>query len=390
MMYDFDTIIERRNTDSAKWRKYKSADILPMWVADMDFPSPPVVIEALHRRIEHGIFGYGTYRRSFRDAVVSYLDRSFNWKVDPKWIIWLPGLVVGLNIACRSVGQKGDGVLTAVPIYPPFLSAPGLSQRALKTTRLVHNHDMEWRLDFDHIAASCDERMGLFLLCHPHNPTGRVLTPKELTRLADICMRNNMVICSDEIHCDLVLDENCRHIPFAALSPEIERQTITLMAPSKTYNIPGLYCSYAVVPDDTLRRRFKQTMAGIVPHVNILGMVAAQAAYDHGQPWLDALIPYLKENRDLVSQTINSISGLKMGPVEATYLAWIDVSRLNHPHPIRFFEGAGVGLSRGKDFNGDGFVRMNFGCPRTLLRQALDRMSAAVQHHMDRYRADSA
>jgi cystathionine beta-lyase len=385
MEFDFDTIIERKNTDSAKWQKYTSEDILPMWVADMDFPSPPAVIEALHRRIEHGIFGYGADSQSSLDAVVSYLDRSFNWKVDPAWIVWLPGLVAGLNIACRSVGRKGDGVLTTVPIYPPFLTAPELSQRTLKTTRLIHSRNLRWRLDFDHLASSCNENTRLLLLCHPHNPTGRVFTPKELSQLADICMRNNMVICSDEIHCDLVLDESCRHIPFATLSPEIEQRTITLMAPSKTYNIPGLCCSYAIIPADTLRRRFKKTMAGIVPHVNILGMVAIQAAYRHGQSWIDDLIPYLKDNRDLVIQTINSINGLKMGPVQATYLAWIDVSRLHTPHPIHFFEAAGVGLSDGKDFNGDGFVRLNFGCPRTLLRRALDRMSGAVQNHINRY-----
>jgi cystathionine beta-lyase len=378
-MFDFDTIVDRRKTDSAKWRKYESPGIIPMWVADMDFQSPPAVIEALHQRIEHGVFGYGMHRHAVRDAVVSYLDRSFEWKIDPEWIVWLPGLVVGLNIACRSVGQKGDTVLTTVPIYPPFLSAPRLSQRILKTTRLVYEKTRkQWELDFDDVISATDASTKLFILCNPHNPTGRVFTRQELKQLADICMDKDTVICSDEIHCDLVLDSSCRHIPFATLSPEIGRRTITLMAPSKTFNIPGLSCSYAIVPDDAIRRRFKKTMMGIVPHVNLLGMVAAQAAYDHGQSWLDDLRAYLMENRNLVYQTIGNISGLTMGPVEATYLAWIDARQLNHPHPVQLFEKAGVGLSDGKDFDGNGFVRMNFGCRRALLHQALDRIATAV------------
>ena len=382
-MFDFDTIVDRRKTDSAKWRKYKSPGIIPMWVADMDFQSPPAVIEALHQRVEHGVFGYGMQPDALREAVFSYLDRSFDWKIDPKWIVWLPGLVVGLNIACRSVGQKGDTVLTAVPIYPPFLSAPGLSQRVLKTTRLVYKETRrQWELDFDDVVSATDGNTKLFILCNPHNPTGRVFTRHELKRLADICMRNDTVVCSDEIHCDLVLDSNSRHIPFATLSPEIGRRTITLMAPSKTFNIPGLSCSYAIVPDDAMRRRFKQTMMGIVPHVNLLGMVAAQAAYDHGQSWLDDLRAYLTENRNLVYQTIGNISGVTMGPVEATYLAWIDARQLNHPHPVQLFKKAGVGLSDGKDFDGNGFVRMNFGCRRALLHQALDRIAMAVDGHV--------
>ncbi|MGD9223889.1 MAG: aminotransferase class I/II-fold pyridoxal phosphate-dependent enzyme, partial [Desulfobacteraceae bacterium] len=176
-MFDFDTIIDRRKTDSAKWRKYKSPDIIPMWVADMDFQSPPAVIEALRQRVEHGVFGYGMHRQAVTEAVVSYIDRSFEWEIDPKWIVWLPGLVVGLNIACRSVGQKGDSVLTTVPVYPPFLSAPGLSQRVLETTRLAYNQRRKrWEFDFDHVVCATNANTKLFILCNPHNPTGRVFT----------------------------------------------------------------------------------------------------------------------------------------------------------------------------------------------------------------------
>lgn len=376
-MTDFNTFIDRSKTDSVKWRKYLNRDIIPMWVADMDFPSPPAVIDALHQRVEHGVFGYGMPGSSLTDAIVSYHHRSFDWHVEPKWIIWLPGLVTGLNVACRSTGSVGDTVLTIVPVYPPFLTAPKFSQRKLKTTRLYFADD-KWQLDFENLDDAIDVSTKLFLLCNPHNPTGRVFTKQELLQLAHFCLKHDVIICSDEIHCDLVLDADCRHIPMASLSPEIARRTITLMAPSKTYNIPGLNCSYAVVPDDSLRRKFKQAMAGIVPHVNVLGMVAAQAAYEHGQSWLDSLIDYLRNNRDLVYQAINQINGLVMGPVQATYLAWIDTRRLEIPYPAQWFENAGVGLSNGKEFDGSGFVRLNFGCSRNLLTQALERISKAV------------
>lgn len=377
-MFDFNKIVDRRKTDSAKWLKYRDKDIIPLWVADMDFPSPPAVIEVLHHRVDHGVFGYGMPSRSLKNSVISYLAQSFNWQVEPNWIIWLPGLVTGLNVACRSTGRSGDSVLTTIPIYPPFLSAPRLSSRELKTTPLLFSDD-KWRLDFDHLDASMNAITSLFLFCNPHNPTGRVFSKSELLKLGDTCLKHDVVICSDEIHCDLVLDADCRHIPFASLSPEIARRTITLMAPSKTFNIPGLSCSYAIIPDDSLRRRFKQTMSGIVPHVNVLGMVAAQASYDHGQSWLDDLIVYLRKNRDLVYQTIGHLNGLEMAPVEATYLAWIDARQLNRSHPAQWFEKAGVGLSDGRQFDGNGFVRLNFGCPRPLLHKALDRISNAIE-----------
>lgn len=377
-MFDFSTIVDRHKSDSAKWHKYEGKDIIPMWVADMDFPSPPAVIEALHHRVNHGVFGYGMPSRSLKKSIISYLARSYNWKVKSNWIIWLPGLVSGLNVACRSTGQSGDSVLTAIPIYPPFLSAPKFSNRKLNTTPLFLSGD-KWQLDFDHLKASIDANTRLFLLCNPHNPTGRVFSEQELMQLADICLAHDIVICSDEIHCDLVLNSDCRHIPIASLSPDIAQRTITLMAPSKTYNIPGLSCSYAIVPNDALRRHMTQTMSGIVPHVNVLGMVAAQASYDHGKSWLDDLIVYLRDNRDLVYRSIDKIDGLEMAQVEATYLAWIDARKLGQPHPGQWFEKAGVGLSDGGQFNGNGFVRMNFGCPRPLLHKALDRISSAVE-----------
>jgi len=379
-MFEFDINIDRKDTDSAKWGKYHGKDIIPMWVADMDFQSPPMVIDALHQRIAHGVFGYAMPPRALVESIVSYLQRAFNWQVEPNWLVWLPGLVTGLNVACRSTMESGEGVLTSVPIYPPFLSAPKFSNRILQTTRLVLERQ-KWRWDYDHFEDAIDDKTRLFILCNPHNPTGRVFRREELIRLADICLNHGLVICSDEIHCDLVLDPDCRHLPIASLSPEIAARTITLMAPSKTYNLPGLSFSYAIIPDNSLRRRFKLAMSGIVPHVNSLGMTAAQAAYDQGQPWLDALIAYLRSNRDLVQQTIQGISRLEMSPGEATYLAWIDARRLNETSPAKWLEQSGVGLSDGHEFDGRGFVRLNFGCPRALLTQALNRIARFVGTH---------
>ena len=376
-MFDFDRLIDRTNTDSAKWQKYSGRDVIPMWVADMDFLSPPAVIDALHSRVVHGVFGYGVPGHALEETVTDYLYQTYQWNVQPDWIVWLPGLVTGLNVTCRSIGTSGDQVLTTVPVYPPFLSAPKNSDRCLVTSRMSL-FDQQWQFDLDDLKAHIEDRTRLFILCNPHNPTGRVFSRAELTALAQICLEHDLVICSDEIHCDLVLEPGCRHLPIASLDPEIARHTITLMAPSKTYNIPGLSCSYAIIPNDRLRRAFKRAMAGIVPHVNVLGLAAAQAAYTFGQPWLHELKRYLRENREVTFDAVGRMPGLSMAKVEATYLAWIDARGLNVASPAKWFEAAGVGLSEGAEFDGAGFVRLNFGCPRTQLTQALERMEKAL------------
>ncbi len=376
-MHDFDTLINRSGSDSAKWRKYHGREIIPMWVADMDFPAPPSVIDALHQRVDHGVFGYGLPSRQLAQSVIAHVHRSFDWEIKPSWIVWLPGLVTGLNAAGRTVGKKGGSILTTVTIYPPFLSAPGNAGRSSSTTRMVLDNG-RWRIDMDHLESAIDAHTRLFNLCNPHNPTGRVFTVEELTELAQICERHDLTICSDEIHCDLVLEPGCRHVPIASISPEIAKRTITLMAPSKTFNIPGLSCALAIISDTNLRRHFKRAINGIVPHVNVMGLIAAQAAFDNAQEWLRDLISYLRTNRDLVHHTFGRLAPFEVTLVEATYLAWIDVTRLKVPKPAKWFEKAGVGLSNGLDFDGAGFMRLNFGCPRPLLEEALDRICSAV------------
>ncbi len=335
------------------------------------------MIDALHRRVEHGVFGYTLPPEELVDTVVLMLDREYGWKIKTEWIVWLPGLVTGLNVTCRAVGKDGDDVLTTVPVYPPFLSAPKYSQRNLITVPLVQT-ESRWAIDFDQLESAVTPKTRLFILCSPHNPAGRVFNRDELRNLVDICQRHDIIICSDEIHCQLILDQDKRHIPTAVSGPEVADRTITLMAPSKTYNLPGLGCSAAIIPNSEIRKRFRRAAAGIVPFVNVLGYTAALAAYRDSAAWLAALLDYLRQNRDLVEKAVGEMPGLSMHHVEATYLAWIDTRAAEIDDPAAFFEEGGVGLSDGVHFGGPGFVRLNFGCSRVTLLEALRRMRNAL------------
>jgi cystathionine beta-lyase len=375
--FDFDSIIDRSNGDSLKWSRYAGRDVLPLWVADMDFAAPPAVLAALQTRIAQGCLGYPVASPVLVDTVLAHLQREYGWHVDPQWLVWLPGLVTGINVACRAV--DGD-VLTATPVYPPFLSAPRLSGRRLVQASLRLAEGC-WGWDFAALEAAVTRETRLLLLCHPHNPVGRAWREDELAELAAFCRRHDLLVCSDEIHCGLILDEGRRHIPLALIDSDFAQRCITLMAPSKTYNIPGLGCSFAVISDATLRSRFTGVMRGIVPDVNVLGLAAAQAAYGDCDDWHAALIGALRANRDRVEAAVAAIPGLSMTHIEATYLAWIDARGLGLADPVGFFEAAGVGLSRGDDFGLPGWVRLNFGCPRSTLDSALERMAAACSAH---------
>lgn len=375
---DFEALVDRRDSGSVKWDRYAGTDILPMWVADMDFPAPPAVLTALRRHLDHGVLGYTHPRPTLVDAVVGHLEREYRWAVDPDWIVWLPGLVTGLNVACRAV----DGaVATATPVYPPFLSAPRLMGRALTTVPLLCR-DRRWQWDWPALDAALGGQTRLFLLCHPHNPVGRAWDEAELLRLAELAERHDLVVCSDEIHCGLLLDPERRHRPFAAL-PAAARRTITLMAPSKTFNIPGLGCAWAVIADPVLRQAFRRAMDGIVPHVNALGLVACEAALRGGGDWRAALLATLRRNRERLVAAIAGWPGFSCAGIEATYLAWIDGRDSGIADLPGFFEAAGVGVSAGRDFGVDnryaGYVRLNFGCPPTLLDQAVTRIEAALE-----------
>ena len=385
MKFDFDNTPDRRGTDSQKWQKYQGRDVLPLWVADMDFASPPAILDALRRRVEHGVFGYSRPTKSTIDAVVTALEARYGWAIDPAWLVWLPGLVCGLNVTALAFASPGDEILCLTPVYPPFASAPKNQGRVPVPVPLrlemgaVPGAIGRWLIDWDALERAVTPRTKLFFLCHPHNPISRVWLTEELARIGEFCARHSLVLCSDEIHCDLILDPATRHVPMARVCPD---RLITLMAPSKTYNMPGLGTSFAVISDTALRARFVRATAGIVAEVNALGYAACEAAYRDSEPWRQALLAYLRGNRDYLLETLaREIPDLRVeAPIEATYLAWLNVAAMRHPHPAAHFESHGVGVSDGVPF-GDppgNHVRINFGCTRATLAEALRRMKTAV------------
>jgi cystathionine beta-lyase len=383
--FNFDQIVERRGTGCLKWDLY-GPEVLPLWVADMDFRSPEPVIRALHARVECGLFGYELPSPELSAMVCERLQRLYGWGVTPAQIVFLPSLVTGINVACRATGRPGEAVLVQTPVYPPFLSAPGSHGLTLQTAELTLVGDgrtIHYEIDYEAFEAAITPQTRLFLLCHPHNPTGAEYSVEQLNRLAEICLRHEVVICSDEIHCDLLLG-GTRHTPLGSLSPEIAERSITLMAPSKTFNVPGLSCSFAVVPSADLRQRVNQACAGIVPHVNALGLAAALAAYGEGDAWLAALCGYLTANRDaLVNFVTERLPGIRITVPQATYLAWLDCRAALPASPHEFFlHQAKIALNDGGTFGagGEGFVRLNFGCPRSVLMEALRAMEAALRN----------
>ncbi len=365
--------VNRRGTSSLKWDLFGD-DILPLWVADMDFKSPPAVLEMLREKLDHGVLGYTLAPDELYEAVISWCRAQYGWQIERDWIIWLPGVVTGLNLSCRTVCGPEHEAITATPIYPPFLKAPELSGCKLKSFELTERGG-RYHFDLERFESVITEQSRLLMLCSPHNPVGRVFSRDELSEIAELCEQHDMVICSDEIHCDLILDKALRHVPTASLSEEIAERTITLMAPSKTFNIPGMACSFAIISNSALRSRFEHTMHGIVPHVNALGYWAALAAYRDSEDWRQEMLEYLRGNLELVKEFAARHS-IMMPEVEATYLAWLDTRHIEGA--TSKFLNAGVALSDGGDFGAPGFVRINFGCSRELLQEALIKMESAL------------
>ncbi|MCS6772903.1 MAG: PatB family C-S lyase [Thermoflexales bacterium] len=383
-MFDFDCAPDRRNTLSVKWTTYPE-DVLPMWVADMDFLAPQPVREALAARVSHGIFGYDFSTTALAEAVSAWLLRRFGWAVSPEAVLFTPGVVSTMNLVLRTFAAPGDAAVVFTPIYPPFLHAP--SQQGLQLIPVPLAEDEQacprYTIDFDALERALTPRARVLLLCHPHNPVGREWTRDELLRLAELCLRHDLLICSDEIWGDLALGEGT-HVPFAALSPEVGQRCVTLMAPSKTFNLPGLGLSFAVVQNPLLRGRLAQAAIGTLPHVNGLALVAAQAAYSACDDWLDALRAYLTANCNFLLSFVRAeMPSLRVCAPEATYLAWLDCRHaLDGQSPYSFFlTKARVALSDGAGFGagGTGWVRLNFGCPRSQLRTALERMRDALR-----------
>jgi cystathionine beta-lyase len=375
-MFDFDGVIDRRGTQSLKWDKYGDKDILPLWVADTDFQAAPAILEALHQRIDHGVFGYSRPSPRLIKLILERMHSLYGWQVEADWLLFMPGVVPGLNFACKAWCRPESSIISPTPVYYPFLNAPGYNERRISHLPMQLVAD-RWLPDFERLeqlAVDAD----LLLLCNPHNPGGTVFTRAELERIADIAERHEVTVCSDEIHCDLLLDKGARHIPFASLSAAAAQRSAVLMAPSKTFNIAGLCCSFAIIPNPTLRHKLQQSMRGLMADNNLLGFIAAEAAYAEGEEWLAAQLEYLRDNRDLLMRELGSLPGVKIAHIEATYLAWIDVSGLQLENPIASFEAGGVGLSPGAQFGDGNFIRLNFGCSRELLTEAIRRMQRVI------------
>lgn len=379
MTYDFDEVIDRTQTDSVKWSRYGDKDVIPLWVADMDFKAAPPILDALDKVTKEGIIGYWKVPDELVEVALKRLEERHNWKVPKEWLVWLPGMVPGLTLTCMCVGEDDDEVITTVPVYGPFMKAPLAAKKKLVKVHLKEENN-RWTFDFEAIKAAITPRTKVFMLCNPYNPGGTVFTKEELQTLLDICVANNIVICADEIHCDLILDESKKHISIATLSPEAEKHTVTLIAPSKTFNIAGLGCSLAVIPDDELRAKYANMRYILEPMVSAYAYQAALAAYRDGEEWHEQLLAYLRKNHEYILQEMNAFKGFKMLPLEATYLAWIDVREAGIENLAEKLEEAGVGISEGEMFfDGKGFIRLNFGTQMSQLVEAVKRMKTILE-----------
>lgn len=368
----------RAQSDSEKWHKYTGTNILPMWIADTEFLAAPPILDALRDRLDHGVFGYGYRQPRFLNAVKKHCRELYDWHIEDDWILPLTGVVPGLNFS-RAISQlhgKNRAVLVE-PVYPHLRKHPALLPGFSDSGSPCKLENGRWVPDFDALEANINDDTGLLLLCHPHNPIGRTHTDDELARYSSIAEKYDLIVCSDEIHCDLILNGS-RHRPFASLGEDQQSRTITLMAASKTWNIAGLSCAFAIIANPELRRDFQRVSAGMTGDVNVLGMTATIAALEHGEPWRQKMLKYLRENAALTERRINATGKLHMTPVEATYLAWIDARGLGVENPQKYFEQHGVGMNDGADFGAPGFVRLNFGCPREMLEEALERIEIAV------------
>jgi cystathionine beta-lyase len=392
MEYNFDLIIDRRGTNSSKWRQYPE-EVLPLWVADMDFAAPEPIQAALHGFVEHGVLGYEFPTKELRETVAARMETLYGWQVSPDAVIATPGVVAGFTLAANGLCEAGQGLLIQPPVYPPFLkvnASAGLVRQEAALVPETSTSTLRYGVDFDifqKAITSAGARTGMFLFCNPHNPTGQIYSKEDLLRMAEICLKNNIVICSDEIHSEILLG-GTKHTPIAALDPEISEHTVTLIAPSKTFNIPGLFCGFAIIPNKDLLERYKKTVECMAMHVSSPGLAAAQVAFSGAcDAWLAALRVYLTRNRDFLVEFVrNELTGIKTTVPDATYLAWLDCAEpvksgiiSGTPHEY-FLKRAKVALNEGRDFGsgGEGFVRLNFGCPHDILVEALTRMKSAL------------
>ncbi len=385
--FDFDTRSNRGGTGAVKWTRYGPDDrdeMLPFWVADMDFRLAPVIQEALQARLDHGFFGYSEPTPSLNQAFIEWLYAQYAWQVREDWLVWVPGIVPGFNLACMVLETQGASIMMNTPVYYPFLYAPQNTGHRAIYAPLTQRWSRPAEIDFELMRSSLAKDTRMFLACNPQNPTGRVYSRDELSALAGFCIEHDLLICSDEIHSPLVLDTKREHHTIGEVAPEIESKLIALFAPSKAWNFAGLGCGVAVIPDPTLRARFRAVHNGLVPMMSPMSMTAAEAAYRHGEPWRQALLAYLRENHRLLHDRMNKLPGIHMHAAQGTYLAWIDVSSLQLNSPAEWLRSFGIALSEGSQFQGPGYVRFNFACPRSMLQAGINRFETGVHAAIDR------
>jgi cysteine-S-conjugate beta-lyase len=393
MTYNFDQVIERRNTNSLKWTQYPP-DVLPLWVADMDFMTPEPIRDVLHATLDHGVLGYEFLQRRTQQAVVARMERLYGWSLDPDWVMAVTGVVTGFNIAARAVCNPGDGVLIHTPVYNmfyPLYKHLKLMQQSVPVSLIAEGNILHPQIDRDDFAKAFQTNNAptrMFLFCHPHNPLGMTFSREELQLMAESCLQNGVTIVSDEIHSELLLNGS-KHIPIATLSPEIADRTITLVSASKTFNTAGLFCAFAIIPNAELRTRFNQVNEEITGHVSSLGLIAAEAAFSGiCDDWLKELLVYLKDNREFVVEYLTeNFPGVLFTIPQATYLQWLDFGAYvksgkmdNLPFDF-FLEKAKVALSSGNIFGQgyENFVRLNFAAPRSMVAEALERMHGSLK-----------
>ena len=376
----FDPPIERRASDSTKWARFSSKehDIIGAWIADMDLPTSEKIIGAVKSRLDERVFGYSEPPDQFFDVVIQRLEKKYGWRTKPEWFVPQPGVVPSLFFASNCLGADGDAVMAARPNYRYLL------ETALHTHRIFqpidcHVNKNRWEMDFDQMRETLSAKTKTFLLCNPHNPVGRVLDRHELETIADLCLSNGTMICSDEIHADLVLDTDKQHIPIASLHPEVEKQSITLISASKAFNLPAIGgLSLAIIPNPEIRLAFQNKAYGVATHPGALAYAATLAAYKDCDDWLLQTIRYLRGNRDYLEAEIANMEGLSMTHAEATFLAWIDVSNLGLMSPVSTFLAHGVDLSDGTEMGRADHVRLNFACHRSTLEEVVRRLKASL------------
>lgn len=387
MKFNFDKIIDRTNNFSAKWsemnKNFGTNNLLPMWVADMDFLTAPCVMEALKDRLEQGIFGYTTRPSSYNESIVNWLDNRFSWKINQEWLMFSPAVITSISLLIQNLTQKNDKIMIQEPVYSPFHSIVESNERSLVISPLVKLDDGSYVMDYEDIEAKIKD-VKVFILCNPHNPVGRVWTREELTRLGEICLKHNVLVISDEIHSDIIL-KNHKHTPFASISKEFSENTITCMAPTKTFNLAGLQSSFLVISNPYYYEVMDKAFSRLdIKRNNAFSLVATEAAYNYGEDWLYELIKYIEDNVDFAIDYIkNYMPQLKVKKPEGTYLLWVDFSNLNVDKKDlknALINKGRIALSDGSSFGigGDGYYRINLACPRSMVLEGLKRIEFAI------------